>query len=99
MNAIINWRTRAERIGRDRSRLKKRSMVIAGRKTSLTLEDPFWDGLRLIARGRAMTPGALVAEIDARHSASGLCAAIRLHVLDYYKSRALVLRAPKGDAA
>ena len=48
--------------------LRKRSVVIAGHRTSLSLEQPFWDALKEIASGRGVSLARLLAEIDAsRH--------------------------------
>ena len=60
----------------------KRSLTIAGHRTSISLEDVFWTALRDIANERAMTPAALVAEIDRGRGAANLSSAIRVHVLD-----------------
>ena len=48
-----------------KSPVVKRSIVIAGHKTSVSLEDAFWNGLKDIARERHMNLSELVAEIDA----------------------------------
>ena len=66
----------------------KRSIVIAGHKTSVSLEDAFWKGLKEIAIGRDKTLSDLVAEIDTGRPHGNLSSAIRLFVLDYFKSRA-----------
>jgi predicted DNA-binding ribbon-helix-helix protein len=63
----------------------KRSIVIAGRKTSVSLEDAFWKGLKEIAAARSMTLSDLVAAIDAKRQHSNLSSAIRLFVLDFYR--------------
>ena len=65
----------------------KRSVVIDGHQTSVTLEDPFWSGLREIAEQRACTLSALVAAIDAERTGPNLSSAIRMHVLEYFRSR------------
>lgn len=65
----------------EEKQIKKRSMILRGHKTSISLEDPFWDYLRAIAAARAMTLSALVTEIDDARTASNLSSAIRLHVL------------------
>ena len=65
----------------------KRSIVIAGHKTSVSLEDAFWKGLKDIATGRAMTLSDMVASIDAERRHGNLSSAIRLFVLDHYQSR------------
>ncbi len=65
----------------------KRSIVIAGHKTSVSLEDAFWQGLKEIATGREMTLSDLVATIDTDRHGGNLSSAIRLFVLDYYRAR------------
>ena len=69
-------------------RPKKRSLTIRGHRTSVSLEDPFWEALRDIAESRGMPVNRLTAEIDsARGSDSGLASAIRLYILAYYQQR------------
>ena len=68
------------------SGIVKRSVVIKGHKTSLTLEDAFWSGLWEIARSRGYTMGGLVAQIDSERVGPNLSSAIRMHVLEYYKA-------------
>jgi predicted DNA-binding ribbon-helix-helix protein len=75
-----------------KSPVVKRSIVIAGHKTSVSLEDAFWRGLKEIAARRNMTLSDLVASIDAERRHGNLSSAIRLFVLDYY--RALSASAP-----
>ncbi len=72
----------------------KRSLTIARHRTSITLEDAFWDALGAIARADGKSVAALVGEIDRRRSApnySGLnlSAAIRLYVLERTKGESL----------
>jgi predicted DNA-binding ribbon-helix-helix protein len=62
--------------------------VIAGHKTSVSLEDAFWSGLKDIASTRAMTLSDLVASIDQGRRQGNLSSAIRLFVLDHYRSLA-----------
>ncbi len=64
----------------------KRSIVIAGHKTSVSLEDAFWQGLKDIATGRELTLSDLVATIDTDRHGGNLSSAIRLFVLDYYRA-------------
>jgi predicted DNA-binding ribbon-helix-helix protein len=64
----------------------KRSIVIAGRKTSVSLEDAFWSGLKEIASTRHVTLSALVGGIDSGRSSGNLSSAIRLVVLDHYRA-------------
>jgi predicted DNA-binding ribbon-helix-helix protein len=65
----------------------KRSVVIAGHKTSVSLEDAFWKALKEIAHERDMTSSDLVAAIDSGRQHGNLSSAIRLFVLDYYRSQ------------
>jgi predicted DNA-binding ribbon-helix-helix protein len=65
----------------------KRSIVIAGHKTSVSLEDAFWKGLKEIAIGRDQTLSDLVAEIDTGRPHGNLSSAIRLFVLDHYRAQ------------
>jgi predicted DNA-binding ribbon-helix-helix protein len=76
-----------------KSPVVKRSIVIAGHKTSVSLEDAFWAGLKEIAHGRDMTLSDLVASIDTGRTEGNLSSAIRLFVLDYYREAARGVRA------
>jgi len=64
----------------------KRSIEIAGHRTSVTLEDEFWSALREIAAERGQTLRALIAEVDAGRGENNLSSAIRLFVLDHYRA-------------
>jgi len=66
------------------ARIVKRSIVIDGHKTSVSIEDPFWKALKGIASHRDVTLAALVAAIDRERDGGNLSSAIRLFVLDYY---------------
>src|SRR5215475_11603627 len=68
----------------------KRSIVIDGHKTSVSLEDAFWSGLKEIARAQQATLSNTVAEIDKARQHGNLSSAIRLFVLDR-------VRAPEKD--
>jgi predicted DNA-binding ribbon-helix-helix protein len=72
----------------------KRSLTIARHRTSISLEDAFWDALGAIARADGKSVAALVGEIDRQRSAArraglNLSAAIRLYVLERTKSERL----------
>jgi predicted DNA-binding ribbon-helix-helix protein len=67
-----------------KSPIVKRSIVVAGHKTSVSLEDAFWMGLKEIAGGRQSTMSDLVAIIDADRQHGNLSSAIRLFVLGFY---------------
>jgi predicted DNA-binding ribbon-helix-helix protein len=69
------------------NRLRKRSMVIAGHRTSLALEEPFWTALKEIAENRGLSLARLIAEIDATRSGN-LSSAARLYVLDQLRQAA-----------
>ena len=71
-----------------KSAVVKRSIIIAGHKTSVSLEDAFWSGLKDIAASRNMTLSELVASIDTDRRQGNLSSAIRLFVLDYYRALA-----------
>jgi predicted DNA-binding ribbon-helix-helix protein len=64
------------------SQVVKRSIVIHGHKTSVSLEDAFWTGLREIAQAQHTTLSTLVGEIDRTRQQGNLSSAIRLFVLD-----------------
>lgn len=70
-----------------KSSVIKRSIVIAGHKTSVSIEDKFWDSLKEIAAERDMTLGELVAAIDADREHGNLSSAIRLFVLGVYRDQ------------
>jgi predicted DNA-binding ribbon-helix-helix protein len=70
-----------------KSSVSKRSIVIAGHKTSVSLEDEFWDSLKEIARERGMSLMELVAAIDGDRKHANLSSAIRLFVLRVYRDQ------------
>ena len=70
-----------------KSPVVKRSIVIAGHKTSVSLEDAFWKCLKEIAGGREITLSDLVASIDTDRRQGNLSSAIRLFVLDHYRAQ------------
>ncbi len=75
-----------------KSPIVKRSIVIGGHKTSVSLEDAFWQGLKEIAHGQRVTLSNMVDTIDRARQQSNLSSAIRLFVLDR-------LRTPATDYA
>ena len=68
-----------------KSPVVKRSIVLAGHKTSVSLENAFWNGLKGIAVGRRQTVSDLIGIIDAERQHSNLSSAVRLFVLNYYQ--------------
>jgi predicted DNA-binding ribbon-helix-helix protein len=71
-----------------KSTVVKRSIVVAGHKTSVSLEDAFWDGLKDIAKGQRKTLSDLVGGIDTNREHGNLSSALRLFVLGHYQKRA-----------
>src|SRR4051794_5608136 len=69
-----------------KSLVAKRSIVIGDHKTSVTLEEAFWNGLKQIASDRNLTLSELVTAIDAERPNANLSSAIRLFVLDHYRT-------------
>jgi len=70
-----------------KSLVVKRSIVIAGHKTSVSLEDAFWRGLKEIASSRRLTLSDVVTDIDCGRAGGNLSSAVRLFVLDHYRSQ------------
>jgi len=79
-----------------KSTVIKRSIVIAGRKTSVSLEDPFWNGLKEIAGGRGVPLSDLIAGIDFDRDHSNLSSALRLFVLGIYRDAVTSASGPQN---
>jgi predicted DNA-binding ribbon-helix-helix protein len=71
-----------------KSLVVKRSIVLAGHKTSVSLEDAFWEGLKEIAKTKRMTLSDLVGGIDVDREHGNLSSALRLFVLSHYQKHA-----------
>ncbi len=65
-----------------RTAIVKRSLTIAGHRTSVSLEEAFWRRLKALATARRRSLGALIAEIDAARDGANLSSAIRVYVLE-----------------
>ena len=65
----------------------KRSVVIAGHKTSVSVEDEFWDSFKEIASERGMTVAAMIGKIDGGRKHANLSSAVRLFVLGVYRDQ------------
>ena len=65
----------------------KRSIVIAGHKTSVSIEDTFWTALKEIAQLRRQSLAELIGAIDGARRGGNLSSAIRVFVLDHYRGR------------
>ena len=66
----------------------RHSVTIAGRKTSVHLEEPFWNGLQQIAKGQGESASDLIYHINGQRKQSNLSSAIRVFVLSDYQQRA-----------
>ena len=80
-----------------KSLVVKRSVVLAGHKTSVSLEDAFWKSLKEIAGHRHTTLSALLATIDSERQHGNLSSAIRLFVLSFYRDQ-LEIRVAREQA-
>ena len=70
-----------------KSTVIKRSVVVGGHKTSISLEDAFWRHVNEIARAQGWTISKLIAEIDGNRQQGNLSSAIRLFVLEHVRAR------------
>lgn len=66
---------------------RKRSIAIAGHRTSVSLEEEFWQALAEIAAQRGVAVASLVTEIDSHRKEGGLSSAIRVFVLNNLRAR------------
>ncbi len=78
---------------------QKRSLTIAGHRTSISLEGPFWDGLRAIAAQKDASVAALVTAVDSVRGEVSLSSAIRLFVYDRVGAQAAVAAEPEKPKA
>ena len=69
-----------------KSSIAKRSVIIGGHKTSISLEDAFWNDLKEIADNQQETLSKLVSQIDEKRQQSNLSSAIRLYVLEHVRT-------------
>jgi len=65
----------------------KRTVNVAGRKTSVSVEDAFWKGLKEIAATKGVRASRLVSMIDSERQNTNLSSAIRLFFLDFYRGK------------
>jgi predicted DNA-binding ribbon-helix-helix protein len=78
---------------------RKRSLAIAGHRTSISLEAPFWDGLKAIATEKRLSVASLVAAIDAERGEASLSSAIRLFVYEQSSAQPPARSQPLSHAA
>jgi len=82
-----------------KSAITKRSVVIGGHKTSVSLEEPFWSAVREIAGHQQMTVSSLLRQIDVERRNTNLSSAIRVYVLENVRSQAASAREHNGGRA
>jgi predicted DNA-binding ribbon-helix-helix protein len=66
--------------------IKKRSVEVSGCETSVSLENEFWEALRDIAQSQQMPLSAMLAVIKDKYQQNNLSSAIRLFVLNHYRT-------------
>jgi predicted DNA-binding ribbon-helix-helix protein len=71
-----------------KSAIIKRSIILAGHKTSVSLENEFWEGIRQIAEQKNTTVSALLQQIDEGRRYANLSSAIRIFVFGQFRSQA-----------
>lgn len=79
------------------SPVRKRSIVINGHKTSISLEDAFFDALKVIAKERRSTLSDLITGVDQTRTEGNLSSALRLLVLEFYRARAISTPRPLAE--
>lgn len=67
--------------------MEKRSLTIAGHRTSIAIEPEFWIGLEAMAADAGKSIAALIGEIDEQRQVANLSSAVRLAVLAWYRDR------------
>ena len=82
-----------------KSPVVKRSIVVAGHKTSVSLEEAFWNGMKEISALRNITLSELVGQIDSNRQQGNLSSAIRLFVLEHFRSRAGAAVPPQTESS
>ena len=80
-----------------KSLVTKRSIVVGGHKTSVSLEGAFWNGLKEVASSRRVTLSDLVGSIDSERVHGNLSSAVRLFVLDYYRNKIAAAVGTRGS--
>jgi predicted DNA-binding ribbon-helix-helix protein len=65
---------------------QKHSITVAGHRTSITLEQAFWDSLKEIAEEKSLSVNGLIGSIDADHP-DNLSSALRVFILEHYKQK------------
>ena len=82
-----------------KSAIVKRSIVIDGHKTSVSLEDAFWSSLKNIAHTEGVPLSKMVTEIDKTRERGNLSCAIRLFILEQVRTKALARQSGNGASS
>ena len=88
-----------ERAGAMRTAPAKRTIILDGRKTSVTIEDAFWTGLKEIAHFQRVSVSKLIAAIDATRKQSNLSSEIRIFVLEHFQNKSKQADLPRSVRA
>jgi predicted DNA-binding ribbon-helix-helix protein len=75
----------------------KRSFSIRGHRTSISLEQPFWETLKEAAGRESISLAALIARIDEQRGGAGLSSAVRVWILDYVRTAGAVVSYDGGN--
>ena len=75
----------------------KRSFSIRGHRTSISLEQPFWEALKEAAAREKISLAALISRIDEQRGAAGLSSAVRVWILDYVRSAGAITSYDGGN--
>lgn len=67
--------------------MQKHSVTISGHRTSISLEEAFWDGLKAMATARDKSLADIIRQIDKERGSANLSSAIRVAVLNFYKAQ------------
>ncbi|HAT86489.1 ribbon-helix-helix domain-containing protein [Cohaesibacter gelatinilyticus] len=77
--------------------MQKHSVTISGHRTSISLEDEFWIGLKAIAATRNRSLADVIRQIDKDRGSTNLSSAIRLAVLNFYKAQIQPTPSPDNE--
>jgi len=82
----VEMRNQMQVEGQMKSAIVKRSIMIAGHRTSISLEDAFWKGLKEIAAKHDTSVQNVVAAVHGGRHRGNLSSTLRLFVLEYYRT-------------
>jgi predicted DNA-binding ribbon-helix-helix protein len=76
---------------------RKRSVIVRSRRTSISLEDSFWEGLKAIVQVESVSIGDFIEKVKSQRKTKNLSSSLRVAVLEYYRSLAPRRDLPPGD--